>query len=319
MGMTFNEKFNACIQNFENQSFPSYTRNDLHLFADFIELITLFSKNGVISMGDIQDRFFGTKEYDNASERDKDESFIIEIFLKIEERYTIFKEKYPFSYDENNILLTLKTILTDENKLYINLLISSKLNIFKEFKSELTTEFEYICKNALENFLPSHSIVKNFGRNTAYKGNAISKIRQLASDLNLSVDEDEISCVSERNNQERGLDIVGWIPFEDKCMNLLVFLAQCACGKEYESKQHDTRRFSNYLNFYKSNPIHVLFIPYSLISVNKKKFYQSDLIEKDYLVFERKRIVELFNLINYSSFDSYNIVNNCIAFKENIV
>lgn len=319
MEMTFNEKFNACIQNFENQSFPTYTRNDLHLFADFIELITLFSKNGVISMGDIQDRFFGTKEYDSASERDKDESFIIEIFLKIEERYTIFKENYPFLYDEKNILLTLKTILTDENKLYINLLISSKLNIFKEFKSELTTEFEYICKNALESFLPSHSIVKNFGRNTAYKGNAISKIRQLASDLNLSVDEDEISCVSERNNQERGLDIVGWIPFEDKCMNLLVFLAQCACGKEYESKQHDTRRFSNYLNFYKSNPIHVLFIPYSLINTNKKKFYQSDLIEKDCLVFERKRIVELSNLTNYGTFDSYNIVNNCIAYKENIV
>ncbi|MDZ7896572.1 MAG: hypothetical protein U5N85_00880 [Arcicella sp.] len=158
--MTFKEKFTACIQNFDNQSFPSYTRNDLHLFADFIELITLFSKNGVISMGDIQDRFFGTKEYDNASERDKDESFIIEIFLKIEERNTLFKEKYPFSFDDKDSLLILKTTSTDEHKLYINLLISSKLNIFKEFKPELTTEFEYICKNALENFLPSHSIVK---------------------------------------------------------------------------------------------------------------------------------------------------------------
>jgi hypothetical protein len=270
-------------------------------------------------MGDIQDRFFGTKEYNNASERDKDEGFITDIFLKIEERNMLFKEKYPYSFDDKSTLLTLKVVLTDENKLYINLLISSKLNIFKEFKSELTTEFEYICKSALESFLPSHAVVKNFGRSTAYKGNAKNKIKQLATDLNLKVDEYEISCISERNNQERGLDIVGWIPFEDNCMNLLVFLVQCACGKQYESKQHDTRRFLNYLDFYKSNPIHVLFIPYSLINVNNKKFYQSDLIEKDYLVFERKRIIELFNLANYSSFDSYNIVNNCIEFKENIV
>jgi hypothetical protein len=319
MGMTFEEKFISCLQNFEDQSFPNYTRNELFLFADFVELVTLFSKNGVVSMGDIQDRFFGTEDYDSASKRDNDEAFIIEVFLKIEERNLLFRDTYPYSYDDQNMLLIIKSTLTDVHKLYINLLISSKLNIFKEFRSELTTEFEYICKSVLENFLPSHAIVKNFGRNTAYDGNAKNKIRQLASDLNLKVDEYEISCVSERNNQERGLDIVGWIPFEDKCMNLLVFLAQCACGKQYESKQHDTRRFTNYLDFYKSNPIHVLFIPYSLININEKKFYHSDLIEKDYLVFERKRIIELFNLTNYSSFVSYNIVNNCIAYKENIV
>lgn len=319
METTFEEKFTRCIQNFENQSFPNYTRNEIYLFSDFVELMTLFSKDGVVSTGDVLDRFFGTKEYNNPSTRDKDENFVIEIFLNIEERNFMFKDKYAFAYDNENMLLCLKSHLTDINKLYLNLLISSKLNIFSAFRNELTTEFEFICKTVLQNFLPSYSIVKNFGRNSEYKGNAKNRIRQLAADLNLEVDEYEISGVSDRNNQERGLDIVGWIPFDDTCMNILVFLAQCACGKNYESKQHDTRRFVNYLKFYKSNPQHIMFIPYSLVNINENKFYHSDLIEKDYLFFERKRIIELFKTDNYSGYVSYQIVNSCISYKENLV
>lgn len=317
--MNFEEKFTDCINNFKNQSFPSYTRNELYLFADFIELITLFSIDKSVSIGSILDRFFGTKDYKDSSERDEDESFILSIFLIIQERVLLFKDAYPFQYDFKDDILSLKVEISNENKLYLNLLISSKLNIFKEFKSELTDEFEFLCKDALEKFLPNHAIVKNFGRRTAYHGNAINKIRQLAFDLNLDIDEYEISGVSERNNQERGLDIVGWIPFDDRSKNILVFLAQCACGKKYESKQHDTRRFTNYLKFYKSNPIHILFIPYSLINTSEGKFYHSDLIEKDYLIFERKRLIELFNTANYNTFNSYYIVDCCIGYSEGIV
>jgi len=317
--MTFDEKFNACIQNFENQSSPSYVRNEVYLYADFVELVTLFSKDGEVSIGDIQDRFFGTKEYNSSSERDEDETLLLEIFMLLQERSNFYAADYPFTFDNEKTLLNLNSSLSDKNKLYIYLLISSKLNIFKEFRTELTTEFEFICKDALEKYLPNESIVKNFGRNSAYSGNAISRIEQLATELNLTVDKYELSQVSERNNQERGLDIVGWIPFQDKCMNLLVFLAQCACGKNYESKQHDTRRFENYLNFYKTQPIHVMFIPFSLINSRERKFYHSDLIEKDYLIFERKRIVELYDIANFNSFESYKIVNSCIGYKEGIV
>lgn len=317
--MTFDEKFTECIKTFENQSSPSYVRSDLNLYADFVELVTVFSKDGAVSLGDIQDRFFGTKEYDNASERDTDETLLLEIFLLLQERNILYGENYPFLFDNEKTLLLAKDLLNEKHKLYIYLLISSKLNIFKSFKTELTDEFEYICKDALAHYLPSDAIVKNFGRNPAYTGNAISKIKSLAIDLNLTVDEYELSQVSERNTQERGLDIVGWIPFEDQCMNLLVFLAQCACGKNFESKQHDTRRFKNYLNFYKSEPIHVMFIPYSLINTRAKKFYHSDLIEKDYLIFERKRIVELFNTSNFRSMRSFQVVESCVKYKESLV
>ncbi len=317
--MTFEEKFNLCVQTFKNQSSPSYVRNDLYLYADFVELVTIFSKNGEVSIGDIQDRFFGTKEYDNASERDEDETLLLEIFLLLQERSALFGNTYPFSFDNDKTLLVFKPALLDKQKFYIYLLISCNLNIFTTFKAELTDEFESICKDAFVKYLPSYAIVKNFGRNSAYAGNAINRIRGLAADLNLTVDEYELSQVSERNNQERGLDIVGWMPFEDKGINLLIFLAQCACGKNYESKQHDTRRFKNYLNFYKIDPIHVMFIPYSLINTREKKFYHSDIIEQDYLIFERKRITELYDVVNFSTLKSFKIVESCIIYKESLV
>lgn len=317
--MTFDEKFKECIKSFENQSSPAYVKNEINLYADFVELVTIFSKDGVVSFGDIQDRFFGTKEYNSAFERDADETLLLEIFILLQERSVLYHENYPFFFDTANTLLVIKDILGDRNKLYVYLLISSQLNIYKAFKTDITTEFEFICKNALEKYLPPDAIVKNFGRNSAYTGTAINRIKSLADDLNLTVDEYELSQVSERNTQERGLDIIGWIPFEDKCMNLLVFLVQCACGKDYESKQHDIRRFKNYLNFYKLQPIHVMFIPYSLINTRERKFYHSDLIENDYLIFERKRIVELYDTSNFKMLKSFQIVQACIQYKESIV
>ena len=149
-----------------------------------------------------------------------------------------------------------------------------------------------ISYEAIKSFLPN-AIVKSFGKLSEYKGTAKEKIRNLAEDLGLPTDNYAIECVGDRNVQERGLDIVSWIPFEDKCQNKIIFLCQCACGKQYESKQHDVRRFKQYYIFYKTNPQLTLFIPYALINSKNGKFYHSDYFEDDYLIFERLRIISL--------------------------
>jgi hypothetical protein len=337
MEMTFEEKFERCIQNLGNIDNPDYVKSELNYYADFIELIALFSKNSGITFSDIQDRFFGEKEYaknlsdledtvftdrednfsnfsdDIAKDKDKDEQLIKSFFLIIKERVVLYADEYPFEYQNNETLL-LKQNLSVKNKLYLSLLISSKLDIFNPFKSDLTTDFEKISYAVLKEFLPVKAIVKEFGKNTQYQGNAISKIKQLASDLDLQVDDYELNQVSERNTQERGLDIIGWLPFADQCGNKVIFLCQCACGKEYESKQHDTRRFENYLRFYKTKPQHTLFIPYSLINIQEKKFYHSDHIEQDYLIFERKRILEYHNDNLIENSETFKVVEKCIDF-----
>ncbi|OYX18289.1 MAG: hypothetical protein B7Z16_09045 [Algoriphagus sp. 32-45-6] len=112
--------------------------------------------------------------------------------------------------------------------------------------------------------------------------------------------------------------LMGWIDFEDKCMNKIIFLCQCACGKEYESKQHDTKRFQNYYRFYKTKPQHTIFLPYSLINTNANKFYHSDLIENEYLVFERKRILEYHNDLNFINSESFKIVEKFINYHNGL-
>ena len=315
MTMNFEEKYNQCLRNLDNVSKPDFPNNDTNLYADFVELLVVFSKGDGISHGDIQDRFFGEPEPDrkNSSEKNDNNEFLIgKIFDLIEERKSLYKDLYPFDLD-NRQIISLKADLSLSQKLYLFLLFSSSLDIFKTFNTEITTDFELISYAAIHSFLPQ-AIVKPFGKLSVYKGTAKEKIKQLADDIGLPTDEDEIACVSERNVQERGLDIALWIPFEDKCQNKIIILCQCACGKQYESKQHDIRRYKNYYRFYRTKPLLTLFIPYSLINPQNNKFYHSDCIEDDYLLFERLRIIHLAKQKEdiLSSLYSLVLIERCI-------
>lgn len=290
MVMSFDEKYIQCIHNLNNVDKPDYPKDEINLYADFVELLVIFSKGDGIAHGDIQDRFFGEPDENNSCEKnDANESFIVDIFNLIEERSILYGNSYPFGI-EHNQTIRLKGNLSFSQKLYLFLLYSSSLDIFKSFNSEITTDFEMVSYMAIRSFLPNATI-KLFGKLSEYKGTAKEKIKKLAEDLGLPTDDYEIENIGERNNQERGLDIVSWIPFEDKCQNKVIFLCQCACGKQYESKQHDIRRFDNYYRFYKTKPQRTLFIPYSLINPKENKFYHSDYVEEDYLLFERLRII----------------------------
>jgi hypothetical protein len=177
--MTFDEKFLNCTQYFANHTAPTYVRSDIDLFADFVELTSIFSKDDEMSIGVIQDRFFGTKDYSSAHERDNDDNLVISIFLRLQERSFFYNDGYPFIFDNDKTILKNKSSLAAKQHFYIYLLISSKLNIFSAFQKELTTEFEVVCKEVLEKYLPSSAIVKNFGKKTDYKGSAADKIREL--------------------------------------------------------------------------------------------------------------------------------------------
>ena len=313
MAMSFDEKYMQCISNLTNVDKPDLPRYETNLFADFVELLVVFSNGDGVAFGDIQDRFFGEPDETNSSERnDSNESFIDEIFSLIEERVAIYGNVYPFEIgDEQNV--TLKRDLSLPQKLYLFLLFSSSLDIFKSFNSEITTDFELVSCEAIKSFLPN-AVVKPFGKMSEYNGTAKEKIKKLADDIGLQTNDYEFGCISERNVQERGLDIVSWLPFEDRCQNKVIFLCQCACGKQYESKQHDIRRFKNYYYFYKTKPQLTLFIPYSLINPKENKFYHSDYIEGDYLVFERLRIINLAKQKDdlLTRMSSTILIENCI-------
>jgi hypothetical protein len=306
---------------------PDVARNMEHLYADYVELVALFSNKSFVTASDILDRIKdsgGLRKKENqeeitvGEENDKNEGWITYIFQIIEERSNLFSSDYPFEFSTNKIII--KSNLTDKQELYLFLLISSNLDLFNKVKSELTSDFETISYYALKNYLPSHATVKQFGKKSDYSGNAIKKIKDLAIDLKVEVREHEIANISERNNQERGLDVIGWIPFSDNCPNLITILGQCACGKDWSSKHHDTKRYKHYLKFYRLSPYHAIFIPYALISKGGSKFLRSDDIEDNTLVFERKRIIDLLNnKTEFDALESKQIVDKCIKYTEDIV
>lgn len=321
--MTFEQKYAECKDNIHSIAYNSYGRSEINQFADVVELLAIFNKESGVSKGDVKDFLYG--ENDNSLEddtndevsesenNDRKESFVDSIFKILNDRVVLYANLYPFVL-VNNILYFKKDIIDINEKNYVFLLISSSLDVFKQFQPVLTTDFETVSYKAFKKYLPSAANIKQFGKNSEYKGTAKNKIKQLAKDLGLPVNEDEIGEIGERNNQERGLDLIGWIPFDDNCQNKMVFLCQCACGKNYECKQHDTRRFENYYEFYRTKPQHTLFIPRALINIDNQKFFHSDYIEDGFLIFERKRIVSLLKDDNViSSLSARELVERCLA------
>jgi len=306
-------------------SFPA--KHFTHLFADYLEVVSLFSKNNYISSTDLIDRFRDEgiiirkkNDDEQAEDNDKQEQWASQIFDIIVEREILFNNDYPFELLGNN-KIKLKSSVTFNNrqKLYLFLLLSSCLYLFEIFESELTKEFESVCFEALSKFLPTHSIVKSFGKNSDYSGTAVQKITQLANDLKIKVNDSYITKISSRGNQERGLDIIGWIPFQDSVANFLSILCQCACGKEWYKKLQETRRYENYYVFHCNKPIHAMFIPYSLINYQKSDFHQADEITGT-LLFERSRILNFVSDDTFfNTLASKTIVERCIAYEEDIV
>lgn len=328
--MTTKEKFLIVKETLERYV-PDYTRNQFHLYADYFEIIALFSNKDGVTKGDLLDRLYGTSDDRDSKDDgelgslasevdDNNEIFVNNVLRIIEERVLLFKDDYPFTYIEEHQNLLLKENVNYKQKTYLLMLILSKLNIFDKVRPILTTEFETISFHALKNFLPERAEVREFGKNSNYKGNARTKIKDFITELSYEVDEYNLAAISIHNNQERGLDIAGWIPFEDPCQAKIVILAQCAAGKNWSDKQQDLRRFISYFRRYKLPPILTMFIPYDLINFHSKKYYQSDSINDDYLFFGRKRILQHFeeeDILN--CLDSKEVIDLCLEATLDIV
>lgn len=121
------------------------SKNDLQYYADYIELVCLIT-NDYLSQADIKDRLadegevFEEEEVEDgkngtldAQNNDKAETFVNSCFSFIKSRLDQYKESYPFIYDEiQGIKLIKKKELTNRQKLYISLLVSSSINSFKK-------------------------------------------------------------------------------------------------------------------------------------------------------------------------------------------
>lgn len=308
---------------------PKYKK---HLYADYVELICLFSED-FITQNEIIDRLqdngeiFNIKEIPDgetglfdAETNDSAELWINTVFECLNERSKIYASSYPFIYDKNHgIKLKERCRLNEKQKIYLFLLIASSLNFFTRIKSELTSDFEKLSEYILKAYLPNNANVYGFGSNSTFTGNAPDKIRKLAKEINLPINERIVSQVSIRNSKEEGLDVVGWIPFSDNNPNTIIILGQCACGKDWFGKQNETLRYDRFYLSYLLPFTHALFLSGDFR--NNEGLFQ---IDKDFtqnqLIFERRRLIDLSQTDVLDALQYTNeIVEKSLSYFEDVV
>lgn len=298
----------------------------VYLYADYFELMALFNNRNVITKGEVLDRLKDeglisqVKNQENqAQKNDENEAFVREVFLLVYQRSISFDTDYPFDY--LNETIRLKEDLNLRNKLYLHLLLSSNLYLFpKRFETFLTTEFELLSEEALKNYLPDFAIIKSFGENSDFKGYTKDKIKQLANLMSLESEDLFLDTIANKGTKDLGLDIVGWLPFDDLIGNFLSIFVQCACGKDWNKKLSETKRYNRLLKPYLSDFKHSIFIPYSLINYNNSTFFEHHEFGEPILLFERKRILSLIKDENiYNSLNTTEFIDRCIEYEEDIV
>jgi hypothetical protein len=318
---------------------PKYRHFDIHLWSDFVELLTLWNIDNYYTSADLTDRirpeetdisiglddgsqedYAGSYQDDPEVVDDKYEIRVSEYFEHCNFRKNIFGENYPFEPAYN--VLKLKNDLNDCHLLYIYLLFCSHLNFFKNEEKIFTSDFEQLSAEAMKFLLPDSAIVHNVGKNSAgginhYRGNLYSKLESMAVDLGekLTVSQSDMPKYS---SGDGGLDILGWIPFSDKLKSKLIYVAQCKCSEEWKDIRSPKERLKSYMTINHA-PNNLFFIPF-FFRRSSGEWHEKDKID-DKVLIDRLRIIELFrpDVSLFLKTDSHKTVKSLIEEKESII
>jgi hypothetical protein len=329
---------NSSISNatsFPVVSIPDYKKKDSHHWADFIELLCLLNKDNSVSQTDFLDRTSpqrdiedsedfggGRKNYELNETKSRDAE---DYFRVIDYRVSAFKNHYPFELSIDKRIISLKSNLTNSNKLYLSLLFSSLLGPFKNYKSKLTSSFELISQHALKKILPANANSILFGSSNIESENDDAnslfwnKLIKLAGHIkeNVKIKKEDLS---KYNKGDGGLDIYAWIDLGDNNKHFPIFFCQCACTPEWVKKQNSSKydRWDNFISL-STYPLNIIFIPYSFrnASGDWHEFHQ---IEKS-IIIDRERLIYCFdeNEDKFMEFESSKVIEEVLKLKESIV
>lgn len=298
--MSYRELIEASLQEITSK-IESYNsdNNTNHKKCDYVEILALLSSDELYK-DDLISRFFGeyTDRDDSAEEEqaeisDKHQQFITDLFFILKYRQRLFGRNYPFVITDD--MVKLRDDVSIKNKLYIILLCCANLTTFeRSLQYKLTDEFEHITYCAIQQYLPN-LIVKKLGSNSDYTGNTRDKLRDLGNDINLPIYQDQIEGIPLRANKEKGVDLVAWYHFIDNIPNTLIFLIQCACGKDTRSKIYEPATYSTYFDFNKFQKDSIITLATPKVAITKEGYIEniSQFTMRNSLYIDRLRLMQL--------------------------
>lgn len=317
---------------------PKKAKKDFHYWADYIEILCLVNKDGIISQTDFIDRLKAeVRDIEDSEEYDKSKRnyeineratlFVEDCFRILESRVSAFNLHYPFSLSEGNKSLHLKSACDLKQKIYFFLLFSSNLGYFNMYKNILTSTFELVSLASLKHMLPVHASSFIFGSSNIEKIEDADerltlfwdKLQDLATVLkeNVIINKQQLS---KYNKGDGGLDLVAWIDLGDGNKHFPLYFCQCACTPEWNVKQNSSKfdRWNNFMSF-STYPLNFIFIPYSFRSATGE-WHEEQLIEKSILI-DRQRLLRNFEPYEneFLAFDSNSILDEILLEKESTV
>lgn len=253
-----------------------------HLFADAVELTLLFEDYDAISEQDALSILRQTpRSADEADEDDQGNEDVSSAEITQSEQYTIeecFRQisyrsgemagSYPFIFDD--CALRLREELTNSQKLYLFLLVASRLRSFgsHSFTARVAGAFEHVSKDAMRKLLSEGADVYLFAANSddrrsIFDTDLRKALPLLAKKMGMDLDihwDDKLS-----SSGDAKIDVVGIHGFEDSADIYHVMIGQCA-AKELEN-DWEKKRYEANLNYsagifnFKYLPTSILFIP----------------------------------------------------------
>ncbi|MDR1921317.1 MAG: hypothetical protein LBS31_06180 [Candidatus Adiutrix sp.] len=237
-----------------NLDAPNIKQRDLYLWADYAELQCIADPDHLASYADAFDELnyreeglgglfaqsdevlmpeSASKDNQLLSQSDQIELNRTDVAQVIENRYSLFREFYPFEVSRKSIIY-LKSDLGPLHQIYINQLIAANSRLLheKSLASEYTTYFEQLSIFLLRLLFPEPFHVKHAGTAPpagfpGYAGNFGEKMKQIAENIHagLLLTDAELRT----HSGDGGLDGIAWYDFGDNATFLPVILMQAGC------------------------------------------------------------------------------------------
>ncbi|MGO8096004.1 hypothetical protein [Rhizobium leguminosarum] len=260
-----------------------------HLLADTLEIAIAFGDYHTISMTDAVGIINGSPrveaellpldvddlddnnysdDLDGSEINAKEQARVEEAIRQIEYRIGVFGDAYPFALDAE--VVSLKTDLTEKNKVYLLLLACSRSRSFKHrgAAQKLADCFEEVSAACLQRMISPYGRTFMFGpnsqdRKTTFAGGLSAALPTLTATMGMRLKKDWEKNFG--NSGDAKIDLVGVYNFNDTAAGFKVSIAQCAAMEDendWERKRQEAQLAHRSGSFdFLVEPDAVLFIP----------------------------------------------------------